>query len=88
MAKKGYAYFDKYGILHISESETTAAKLGGGKYIEVEINYNGGYPKTADGDSIIVYDRGKRTYIGGNERTGTLSELPTFLVPVVEELNK
>ena len=42
---KGYAYLDKYGIMHVVASEvdaTTSAKHG--KVVEVSYAYGGGYP--------------------------------------------
>ena len=42
---KGYAYLDKYGIMHVVASEAEAkASAKSGKIVEVSYAYGGGYP--------------------------------------------
>ena len=42
---KGYAYLDKYGVLHVSEVEVDAkASAKSGKVVEVSYAFGGGYP--------------------------------------------
>ena len=42
---KGYAYLDKYGIMHVVASEVDAkASAKHGKVVEVSYAFGGGYP--------------------------------------------
>lgn len=90
--KKGFAYFDKYSILHVTADKKTAHDYGNGNYVEVELNYADGYPKTTEGENIIVYERGQKIRIGGNQKSENgrdvkLENVP-FLAPIIEQLNK
>lgn len=87
----GFAYFDKYGILHVTESESVAKRIGKGKYVEVQIPYGDGYPKTTEGENIVVYDYGKKIRIGNrkNERGRVIKpEHVPHLIPIIEQLNE
>ena len=74
--KKGYAYIDKGGIMHVVEDMQTAIDYAkkGTKIIEFEGEYKNGYP-VEDGEMIIVYgpEEMKVEAKGGN-------------IPVVPEL--
>lgn len=91
MIRKGFAYFDKYGTLHVTESKKTAHEYGEGKYVEVELNYEGGYPKTDKGENILVYDYGKEIRIGNrkneNSRIVDPSEVP-HIAEIIKKLTK
>lgn len=54
--RKGYAYIDKGGIMHIVENFNTALDYVGdsNKMVETEIEYAHGYP-VVNGEQVIVY---------------------------------
>lgn len=74
--KKGYAYVDKGGIMHVVEGMQTAIEYAkkGTKVIEFEGEYRNGYP-VSGGEMVIVYspEEMKVEAKGGN-------------IPVVPEL--
>ena len=49
---KNYAYLDAGKIMHVVEEKHTAERFG--KFVETEIECDGGYP-VAGGERIIVY---------------------------------
>ena len=56
MKKTMYAYLDKGGILHISNSYDTAKNYSkNGKVIETTVPAEHGYPIREDGEGVIVY---------------------------------
>ena len=54
--KKGYAYIDKSGVLHVVKDIQTAIDyaMKGTKVIETEIEYEMGYPLSG-GEQVIAY---------------------------------
>lgn len=53
---KGYAYLDKYGILHISEEKDEAIKyaLFNEKVVETELPFSAGYPVDDEDNAMVV----------------------------------
>lgn len=82
----GYAYRDQYGILHVVDSQKTAAEFAkDGKIAKYEGNYAGGFPATAEGSLIFDYGGGV-IYVGGNSQTGVpLKEMPPEVIAEVEK---
>jgi len=70
---KGFAYLDRYGVLHVVKDEKTAREYSGGNVEQIDFEYGGGYPVVQIGDkkeSIIVetdngiYEKNGRTIPG------------------------
>ena len=74
MARKrhetGYAYRDKYGVMHITQDEKTADEYGNSIYTFVEFPNEVGYPVLGDGEEIFDYG-GEENYIDENKDEGT-----------------
>jgi hypothetical protein len=64
----GYAYRDKFGILHIVSNEEVAKEYAFGEYKEVDCEYAGGFPKV-NGKKVFDYGNGE-VYVGGNKGDG------------------
>jgi len=79
---KGFAYRDKYGVLHITDSEVTARQFTGRYITEVDINYEDGYPyvTTDKGQRIHIIDKGngKVVYSKDHEKV-SIDTLPEGL---------
>lgn len=66
----GYAYRDKYGIMHITQREETAKRFAANlKYAYVEFPNETGYPVLEHMEEIFDYG-GEEIYIGGNRNNG------------------
>ncbi len=54
--EKGYAYRDKYGVIHVVDNINDAKEFAkwDGKIIEFALEHGGGYPMY-DGRAVIVY---------------------------------
>jgi hypothetical protein len=62
----GFAYRDKYGILHVVASEKTAKESSGdGKYRTYHGRFEKGYPTI--GGQAIKDKKGEETYISGGD---------------------
>ena len=74
---KGYAYFDKYGILHVVRNEATAQKFGSGVYVEVakDFPFDMGYPLNRPGGGQVVVYKADEVYEDGNRSFGKRTEL-------------
>lgn len=75
MNKIGYAYLDKGYILHVISDKNTAKQYSiNGKYKEVFMLYEGGYPAIKINNDIkhIIMYSATEGYIGGNRNTGTI----------------
>lgn len=81
---KGYAYLDKYGILHAVADEATAREYGRNNVVEFEGPFGGGYLKTEDGKTIVYYNEDKQLFIDGNCKSGKAGELENY--PLVKEI--
>jgi len=72
---KGYAYRDKYGILHVVDDLDTAQGYAVGPIKEVDCDHAVGY-LMVDGKEIFDYGNGE-VYVGGNKESGVpLEESP------------
>lgn len=89
MAKSGFAYFDRYGILHVVGDKKTADTYSSGKVVETKnIPFANGYPKK-DEKSVIVYGFGcGEVFVGGNAKNGkeVAYEDIAFLAETLAEL--
>lgn len=75
---KGYAYLDKYGILHCTKSKDSAEYAAyKGKYIPTNLADGTGYPKE-NGDRIVIYAAEPSFYVGGNAAGGFKMEEEDF----------
>lgn len=63
----GYAYADKYGLLHVVDKQDIAelAAKAGTKVVETDIDSEAGFPRVG-GEKVFVYLDTKEAYIGGN----------------------
>jgi len=66
--KVGFAYRDKYGILHVVSERKTAEEFASGRVVKYVGDYAGGYPRVF-GLDVIDYGNG-RVFVGGNEKNG------------------
>ena len=74
--KIGYAYLDRYGILHIVSSVSSVP--GSRKFVGTDIKHNGGFPlvhKNKRDQKVYMYSL-EEAYIGGN-RNSYQSQPPT-----------
>ena len=65
----GYAYLDKYGILHIVSSKSSAPT--GSKVVETDVEHDGGFPtvRTDKGmEKVYMYSE-TEAYVGGNRNS-------------------
>ena len=73
---KGYAYLDKYGIMHASEYQDTAKKYAkyNGKVVETNLCDGSGYTDE-DGFNTMIYAAEKEFFYGKSKaREHKLSE--------------
>lgn len=87
----GYAYRDKYGILHVVNSESTAKEYAKSKVVEFNGEYSSGYPEY-NGKAIFDYGDG-RVFYDGNAKSGiALADLeksdPELAKNIIEVLEK
>lgn len=52
----GFAYLDKYGIMHIVDEPQTADEYASGNVVKTEIAHDAGWPEQ-NGEHIIVYTK-------------------------------
>lgn len=67
--KMGYAYLDKYGILHIVSSVSSVPS--GTKFVGTEITHKGGFPTVRNYGKykkVYMYSEAE-AYIGGNRNS-------------------
>ena len=67
--KMGYAYLDKYGILHIVSNVSSVPS--GRKFVGTEVKHNGGFPvirKNRKDQKVYMYSL-EEAYIGGNRNS-------------------
>ena len=82
--KMGYAYLDKYGILHIVSSVSSVPT--GTKFVGTQITHKGGFPvvrKNRKDKKIYMYSL-EEAYIGGN-RNSYQAQPPTAVKMDFEE---
>lgn len=79
---KGYAYLDKYGVLHVVEERKTAEKVAASEIEEVDIPYVCGYPWTLINDEreVLVIETDNGIY----EKNG--DPIPDYLIELVKKL--
>lgn len=65
-SKMGYAYLDKYGILHIVSNVSSVPT--GTKFVGTEITHDGGFPTVRKNKKIYMYSL-EEAYIGGNRNS-------------------
>jgi len=53
MLNIGYAYKDRYGVIHVASDRRTAEEFARGKIIEYRLEHSGGYP-VYDGRAVII----------------------------------
>lgn len=63
----GYAYADKYGILHVVDKQDIAelAAKEGTKVVETDIDSEAGFPRVG-GEKVFVYLGTQEAYTGSN----------------------
>ena len=73
---KGYAYLDKYGIMHASEYQDTAKKYAkyNGKVVETELCDGSGYTDENDYNTMIYAAEKEFFYGKSKAREHKLSE--------------
>ena len=78
---KGYAYYDKGGVMHVVSNKEDAEKYSAdGNYVETDAEHSGGYLVTTDEkgnkDTVIGYKdaNGNVTSITGGNRTDRLND--------------
>ena len=67
--KMGYAYLDKYGILHIVSSVSSVPT--GTRFVGTDIKHKGGFPvvrKNKRDQKVYMYSEAE-AYIGGNRNS-------------------
>lgn len=65
----GYAYLDKYNILHIVSSVTSVPS--GRKFVGTDISHDGGFPTVRvnkKNEKVFMYSL-KEAYVGGNRNS-------------------
>lgn len=88
---KGYAYLDKYGILHIVNGVNTPPT--GAKVVGTELLRDGGFPVVKVGKKykkVYMYSVNE-AYIGGNRNSyevGVADKLDFEIYPQILELYK
>ena len=88
---KGYAYLDKYGILHIVNGANTPPT--GAKVVGTELTRDGGLPTVKLGKKykkVYMYSVSE-AYVGGNRNSyeaGTAKRLDFEVYPQILELYK
>lgn len=78
---KGYAYYDKGGVMHVVSNKEDAEKYSAnGNYVETDAEHSGGYLVTTDEkgnkDTVIGYKdaNGNITSVTGGNRTDRLND--------------
>jgi hypothetical protein len=88
----GYAYADKYGIVHIVSSPTVAKANTDGAIVETSVANANGYPQipgVKGMEDVLAYVKEQEIYRDGNRGDGkvvTLDALPADLQEVLVKL--